>query len=110
MEYQAFANEFVKLATSTRALYEQEKADREFKALLNSSKPGVPPKAFAKGFAAGSAIPLLITANLHLSNRGNLERAKGAVRQVHVAEALKKFNIVNPHGMQVFNEEVVDKL
>jgi hypothetical protein len=100
MEYHAFANEFIKIAGSTRALYAQEKADREFTALADSSKPTAAPKAFAKGFAVGAGIPMFITANMHLVNKQkHIADAARTVRRTHIAEALGHLNIQNPVGV-----------
>tara|TARA_B100000214_G_scaffold348560_1_gene300722 strand:- start:98 stop:934 length:837 start_codon:yes stop_codon:yes gene_type:complete len=98
MEYKAFAYELTKVAApkSVRGLYAQEKADRDFKSLMDSSKPGAVPKAFAKGFATGAALPLLITANMHLVNKKNTESARAAVRQFNVAEALRSMGVPKP--------------
>lgn len=100
MEYHAFANEFIKIAGSTRALYAQEKADREFTALADSTKPTAAPKAFAKGFAIGAGIPMFITANMHLVNRPkHVAEAARIVRQTHISEALNYLKVKNPVGV-----------
>lgn len=100
MEYHAFAEEFIKIAGSTRALYAQEKADREFTSLADSAKPTAAPKAFAKGFAVGAGIPMFITANMHLVNKQkHVSDAARTVRRTHIAEALGHLQIKNPVGV-----------
>lgn len=98
MEYKAFAYELTKVAApnAVQRLYAQEKADREFKSLMDSSAPGAAPKAFAKGFATGAALPLVISANMFLANKGNVDKATAVVRQHNVAEALKSMGMKQP--------------
>lgn len=98
MEYRAFAYELTKVAApnAVQRLYAQEKADRDFKALMDSSAPNAAPKAFAKGFATGAALPLLIHANMFMANRGNVANATSVVRQHNIAEALRSMKMQNP--------------
>lgn len=82
-----------------RDLYAQQKADEELEALLQSQAPGAQAKAFARGMAAGAAVPTVLAvvpwAMQSKAAIGNIQA------QAHVAHLLmEKANLPEDEARQ----------
>jgi hypothetical protein len=83
---------------SLRDIYDQRKADEEFKNLMRSTERGADVKAFAQGLMAGSALPIILTSAPMISQISSAHQ--GEVTRAHLAHWLRKKGVPKSRAHQ----------